>query len=285
MVGAINKRISVWLIFATIFLPAVASGVWGQEVQRATKLPMISSHRGASRMAPENTLVAFSKAIELGSDFIELDVRTTADGAQVILHDESLKRTAAMDARVGKISLVNLKKLSAGRWFGEQYEDQRVPTLEEVCELVVKENRRLGFVVNLYVDCKAIDTGEVIRILNQHRLLDSAVFYGDINTLKEIKKFYKLARVMPSFSGVKKMDNLIRKLGPYAVDIPFHKLDEATVSLCHKKGIKVFSDLLGQNDIPVSYRRAIQLEIDLIQTDDISGVIKTFKEFEESIQK
>jgi hypothetical protein len=47
----------------------------------------------------------------------------------------------------------------------------------------------------------------------------------------------------------------------------------------------VFFDLLGQNDIPASYRKAIQLEIVLIQTDDISGVIKIFKEFEEPLQK
>jgi glycerophosphoryl diester phosphodiesterase len=272
-------------MFATVILSSITNGTWGQEFQRAIKLPMISAHRGASRLAPENTLVAFSKAMELGSDFIELDVRTTADGAQVILHDQSLKRTAALDARIAKTNLTNVKKLSAGNWFGEQYKDERVPTLEEVCELVVNENRRRGSTANLYVDCKSIDAGEVIRILNQHRLLDSAVFYGRINTLKEIKKFYKLARVMPSYPGEEKMDRLIRKLAPYAVDIPYGGLDEETVAFCHRKGIKVFSDLLGQNDIPASYRKAIRLEIDLIQTDDVSGVIKTFKEFEEPLQK
>src|SRR5687767_13324591 len=109
MVRTINIRIPLWLIFATVLLPTVASGVWGQEFPRAIKLPMISAHRGASRIAPENTLVAFSKAMELGSDFIELDVRTTADGVQVILHDESLKRTTALDARVAKTNLASVK--------------------------------------------------------------------------------------------------------------------------------------------------------------------------------
>ena len=241
---------------------------------------MISAHRGASSVAPENTLSAFSKAMELGADFIEVDVRTTSDGVQVILHDGSLKRTTGLDAKVEKTSVVEIKKLSAGYWFGSQYEDQRVPTLEELCELVRNENKRRTRQVKLYVDCKAIDAGEVIRLLNQHHLLDSAVFYGDMSTLTEIKKFYERARLMPAYPGKEKMENVIRKIAPYAVDIPYEKLDAATISFCHAQGIKVFSDLLGQHDTATAYRKAIQLGVDLIQTDDIAAVHQVFDEFE-----
>ncbi|MBA4056709.1 MAG: glycerophosphodiester phosphodiesterase [Marivirga sp.] len=249
------------------------------------KLPMVSAHRGASKVAPENTMAAFLNAIKLGANFIEIDVRTTSDGAQVIMHDGSLKRTTGLDARVDKTSLPIIRELSAGEWFGIQYKDERVPTLEDVCELVRSENRGRDRKIKLYVDCKAINTGEVIRILNQYSLLDSAVFYGDISVLKEIRKFSEKARLMPSYPGKEKVERMIRVVKPYAFDIPYNALDEETVSHCHSKGIKVFSDLLGQADTAVSYRKAISLSVDLIQTDDVSQVLQVYKESKQEIHE
>lgn len=279
MIRTAKLKISRRLIFVLLVLTSLTHGTKGQETKGKTSLPMVSAHRGSSRVAPENTLIAFSKTIEAGADFIEIDVRTTADSAQVIVHDGSLKRTTGLDAKVEKTNLVTIKKLSAGHWFGKAFEDQKVPTLEEVCELVAKENKHHDHPVKQYVDCKVINTGEVIRILDRYGLLDSAVFYGDIKTLMEIKKFSKKARVMPPYPGKDELDNVIRKLAPYAVDVSYHELDAATVSFCHAKGIKVFCDLLGQYDSPNEYRKAIQLGVDLIQTDDVSGVLQLFNEF------
>lgn len=275
----VRLKTSLW-IFLAVFIAAIPIVSRAQERSSKRKLPMISAHRGASAVAPENTLVAYSRAIELGADFIEIDVRTTADRNQIIMHDGSLKRTTGLDAKVDKTNLAEIRKLSAGHWFGKQYEEERVPTLEEVCKLVQKVNSNRIRQVKLYVDSKAIDAPEVIRILNQHNLLDSAVFYGDMNTLTEIRKLNNKARLMPAYPGKDKMENVIQKIAPYAVDIPYEKLDAATISFCHTKGINVFSDLLGQHDTAVAYRKAIELEVDLIQTDDISGVLKTFDEFE-----
>ena len=149
-----------------------------------------------------------------------------------------------------------------------------------MCELVKDENMHRTRHVKLYVDCKSIDADEVIQLLNKHNLLDSAVFYGDMNTLVEIRRFYGEARLMPAYPGKEKMENVIQKIAPYAVDIPYDKLDASTISFCHAKGIKVFSDLLGEHDTAMSYRKAIQLEVDLIQTDNVSAVRQAFYEFD-----
>ena len=140
VIAEVLLKFSSRLILLAVFAvpPAFSQA---QESDAKRNLPMISAHRGASSVAPENTLSAFSKAMELGADFIEVDVRTTSDGIQVILHDASLKRTTGLEAKVEKTSLKEIRKLSAGYWFGSQYEDQRVPTLEELCELVRSENK------------------------------------------------------------------------------------------------------------------------------------------------
>lgn len=241
---------------------------------------LVSAHRGASRLAPENTKAAFLKAIEAGANFIEIDVRTTSDGKQVIVHDKSLKRTTGLDALVSETSYATIKTLSAGNFFGKEFKDEKVPTLEEVCVLVSAENKRRPQQVALYVDSKAIDAAEVVSILKKYDLINSAVFYGDVQTLKNIKQHFPSARLMPSFPGIEQANELLKTITPYAFDVSFDELDEKTVAYIHGKNIKVFSDLLGEDDKPESYLKAIDFGIDLIQTDDVGAVQKTITEFE-----
>jgi hypothetical protein len=88
---ACNQMTKALFIFLYFFIDYTSVSV---DAQRSIKtgLPLISAHRGASRLAPENTCASFVGAIEAGADFVEIDVRTTSDGQQVIVHDNSLKR-------------------------------------------------------------------------------------------------------------------------------------------------------------------------------------------------
>ena len=266
-----------FILFVFLFL-ALSISVEAQI--RGSGLPLISAHRGASRVAPENTKASFLKAIAAGTDFIEIDVRTAADGEQVIVHDKSLQRTTGLNALVSKTDYTTIKDLSAGRWFGEQFSDQTVPTLEEICALVNSENKRRSNEVKLYVDCKEIDPSRVVFVLKKYELLDSAVFYGDIPTLKSIKQIFSSARLMPSFPGTRQAEDVLKTMSLYAFDVPYAALDEKTVAYIHSKRIKVFSDLLGENDNPNSYRKAVAYDVDLIQTDDVDAVKKIYTEFE-----
>lgn len=275
-------KVSRKLIFIVALLLVLANDAVGQE-EKNKKLPLISLHRGASVEAPENTLAAFAKAIKLGADFIEMDVRTTSDGVEVIMHDGSMKRTTGLESAVEKTSFGEIRKLSAGREFGKKFEDEKVPSFEEVCQLVAKENKKRKKSVHLYVDCKSINASEVIRLLSQYGLLDLAVYYGNINTLMELKKVYAKAKALPAYPGKEEFEHVVDQLSPYGFDVSFNQLNEETVSLCHAKGIKVFSDLLWSNDKPESYKKAIQLGIDVIQTDKISDVLDVYKN--ESHQK
>ena len=96
---------------------------------------MVVAHRGFSGAAPENTLAAFRKAIEAGSDMIELDVHLSEDGKIVVIHDETLERTTNGQGRVVDHPLKELKNLDAGSWFNPQFAGEKVPTLQEVLGL------------------------------------------------------------------------------------------------------------------------------------------------------
>ncbi len=96
---------------------------------------VVIAHRGASAVAPENTLVAYTKAIEMGADYAELDVRQTKDGAIVLMHDKTVHRTTGVKGFVWDFTLSELKKLDAGSWFGEEFRGEPIPTLQEVIRL------------------------------------------------------------------------------------------------------------------------------------------------------
>ncbi len=88
----------------------------------------IIGHRGAPEYAPENTLLSFRKAIELGVDWIELDVHETQDGVLVVIHDRWVNRTTSGVGRVSEMTFEEIRRLDAGK-------GEKVPTLQEVIEL------------------------------------------------------------------------------------------------------------------------------------------------------
>jgi glycerophosphoryl diester phosphodiesterase len=94
------------------------------------------AHRGASFAAPPNTLAAFEKAVGLGADGIELDVRLCADGVPVVIHDATVDATTDGSGRVGDMTLGQLKELDAGSRFDPTFAGEQIPTLMEVLEAV-----------------------------------------------------------------------------------------------------------------------------------------------------
>jgi glycerophosphoryl diester phosphodiesterase len=92
----------------------------------------IIAHRGASAYYPENTMISFEGAINMGADMVELDVQMTADGEVIVFHDETLNRCTNGRGKIADYSLADLKKLDAGSWFDGFFQGEKIPTLEEV---------------------------------------------------------------------------------------------------------------------------------------------------------
>lgn len=113
----------------------------------------VYAHRGASAYAPENTLASFALAKDKGAAFVELDVQRTRDGRLVVIHDDTPARTTNVtavfpdraNAAVGEFTLAELRALDAGEWKDPRYAGERIPTLDEVLDLL--EKRDLGLLL------------------------------------------------------------------------------------------------------------------------------------------
>lgn len=97
------------------------------------------AHRGASGSAPENTLAAFKKALEIGVDAVELDLHGTADGEIVVIHDAALDRTTDRHGHINETTLETIQSADAGGWFDAEFAGEPVPTLTEALACIGKE--------------------------------------------------------------------------------------------------------------------------------------------------
>ena len=120
------------------------------------KSPWVIAHRGASGHAPENTLAAFQRAVELGARFIETDLHVTRDGRFVAIHDDTVERTTNGSGEVHDFTLDELRRADAGLWFDRDFMGERVPTLEEILEF--SRNNDVVFYLELkYAAMKGMD--------------------------------------------------------------------------------------------------------------------------------
>ncbi|NQV28130.1 MAG: hypothetical protein HQ518_27575, partial [Rhodopirellula sp.] len=137
--------------------------------------PLIVAHRGLLRHAPENTLANFRACLELRLGF-EFDVERSKDGQLVCLHDGTVDRTTNGTGKVSELTLADIRKLDAGSWFDLKFAGEKVPTVDEVLELLSRYKQHH---VLIAVDLKAADVGEeVVRLAEKHKVLHRLLFIG-----------------------------------------------------------------------------------------------------------
>lgn len=107
----------------------------------------VQAHRGASAIAPENTLAAFRAAAEQGAKWVELDVALLGDDTLVVIHDDSVDRTTSGTGNLGALTRAEVDRLDAGSWFGSQFAGEKLPTLDEV----IAELGQLGLSANVEI--------------------------------------------------------------------------------------------------------------------------------------
>lgn len=146
--------------------------------------PLIIAHRGASALAPENTLAAFERAFEDGADGLELDVRLALDGVPVVIHDSTLRRTGKRAGFVSEMTSAELSTVDAGSWFNRShpklartaYKDETIPTLADVFDLAKRHSKAREAVIYVEMKSETAADGEselprsVVRLIKQCNL-------------------------------------------------------------------------------------------------------------------
>ena len=158
------------------------------KLRRAPGAPLIRvGHRGARGYAPENTLVSFNLAVEMGVQAVETDVHISRDGQVVLIHDHTVDRTTDGHGFVKDLTLAELKKLDAGAWYDPRFAGQRILTL---AELLAWAKNRVGVAIEIkngpiYYPGIAAQT---IRLVHEHDMLHQTILLSfDHFVLREAK--------------------------------------------------------------------------------------------------
>lgn len=242
--------------------------------------PIAFAHRGGARLWPENTLLAFEKAIEAGCRFIETDVHMTRDGTIVVHHDPSVERTTDGRGHVRNMSLAELRRLDAGHWFTRdgvdypyRHRSLRVPTLEEAVSLDPE--------VRFNVDIKQRTPPMVEalwRFIDQRGLHERFLIASEDHAT--LQAFRALARGTVATSASRR--EVLTFLGAArarlertlpvafeALQVPWRAMgmtvvDPRFVQAAHRRGVQVH---VWTVDERADMRRLLDLEIDGIMSD------------------
>ena len=241
-------------------------------------VPLIIGHRGASAVAPENTLAAFRKAIAVGADGIEFDVRLTRDGVPVVIHDSTLRRTGGVNKRVADLSWQELSQVDVGSWFRPgSFAGETVPSLRELFELFQTNS------ASLYLEMKCDSPAEhrplaeaCCRLIDEFSFKERVVVecfqLPALNVLQEIDSDIKTAALFDRAFTDQRIITRATEIGAIAVAL-HHRL--ARKSLVEKSKQAGFHVAVWTVDDPAWVQHARELGIDALITNDPARMLNS----------
>ena len=261
-----NRFKNIILTFSLVLFSTAVNTIMAQT--------LVIAHRGASAYAPENTIAAFELAIELGANALELDLRQTKDNVLVVLHDSNVDRTTNGEGGVNDFTFSELQKLDAGSWFDIEFSDQKIPSLQEVIDLL---DDSIIIIIELKEGNETYPGIEerVVELVKQNKIESQTILKSfDLNVLERLRNIdpaipllYVYAVRIPWLGMI--IDRAVTFDSVYDLDVEYlqpHRffLSKSFVDDAHAKGFKVIS--WGVNSAE-AINESLEYEVDGIETD------------------
>lgn len=229
-------------------------------------MPNIIAHRGGRKWAPENTMVAFRKAIDWGVYGIELDVHRLKTGEIVVIHDDNVVRTTDGAGLIKDLSYRDARSLSAGLWFGEDFVGERIPLLEEVLDLADGQVVLNIEIKNAPIEYPGIEL-DLIKLLSQYsypeRIIISSFDHKVLSKLHKRAPHFALAILAEAIFV--NIESYAKQVGATLWHPAFDCLRDYDVDEAHKAGLKV--NAWTMND-PHQWSAGLEMGLNGIVTDD-----------------
>lgn len=223
------------------------------------------AHRGASYLAPENTVAAANLAWKLGTDAVEVDVHLSKDNRVMVIHDKNTKRTCSgnKNFKVAKTPSTVLRELECGSWKDEKYAGEKIPFLSEVIETVPA-----GKTLVVEIKCGSGVLPHLKRCIDRSGKEEQIVFIGfGWNTILNTKavfpdnKCYWLSAIKP---GLKKKMKKAAEAGLEGVNLRHKIIDEKTMRIAQRNNLEM---LTWTVDDPEEARRLTEIGVTGITTN------------------
>lgn len=239
-----------------------------------TKRFLVSCHRGCTERAPENTVAAARDAVRIGADLIECDVRTTADGHLVIMHDSTVDRTTDGFGPISGMTLAQVRRLRIRDTRFASLGTHRVPTLAELVNAV---GGRAGF----YIDTKDVHPAALKRVLRDPQVIAKSFAYISTDEASLWKKHIPELRLMATAPDdvrtPKQLQDFVTMFQLSALDGPL-TLTKEQVAAAFDVGVLFLPDTLTLSEGPEIWSDVIERGAGGIQTDRPSVLTEFLKQ-------
>ncbi len=272
---AATQEVTVYVHPETARVHAISRKGLGMEMRNGI---LAAAHRGASRLAPENTLAAIRKALDLGADIIEMDVRQTKDDHLILMHNSDVSHTTDGKGKVSDLTLEQIKSLDAGSWFGEAFKDERVPTLEEALDLIrgkgapdfdLKSATPEVFVQTLHAEIEKDPS------LFEH----AAMYCSNLSLRAKVLELEPRLRIRPTVQkGILGLPALMSQYEKPLVNIEWIDFTGDLIRQVHLAGCLAVVNTHGRHDTRPKMTYAIQAGADIIMTDRLDVLVPLLKE-------
>lgn len=218
---------------------------------------LTSAHRGEHLKHPENSLPAIQAAIDIGMDYVELDVRTSSDGQLVLMHDPTVDRMTNGKGAIKDMTLAEIRKLDLGARFPGKFPGLRIPTFDEALELA---SGRIG----IYVDTKNAKPEDLVAAIERHGMGDHVMFWSErISFLKLITALRPSWKLLPEAFNPDHVREVMTVLHPQMLGFDSRDFDERTITAANTANAGIFVDL----NSPQDWDDGIAARVAGIQTD------------------
>lgn len=212
--------------------------------------PLVIGHRGASGIAPENTLAAFKEALGQGVNMVELDVHLTKDDQIVVCHDQTIDRTTNGAGTIREMTLEEVQSFDAGSWFGEAFKGEKIPTLEEVINLFPEDVWINVEVKNFYGGRLGEVLADLLKRTNRlETVVVSSFYHKDLVRFKEnspevlIGILYNGRDIYDHVAYAQSLPVQVYSLHPSFKEIP-----ESDIKKALENDIKIFPYTINEPD-------------------------------------
>ena len=232
----------------------------------------VVAHRGVHNGIPENTIAAYQKAINLGCDFVEIDIRKSKDGKFVSVHNSTIDAYA--DGYFGKVNdftLAELKQMNIGKRFGPEWENERIPTFEEILQLCKGQ-------IGIYLDLKEPYVKELVSIIKNYQMESEIIWYipaAYMDVIKDVKKYCDKCIPMPDPGSKENIENVYEEVHPSFLATDMGELSEEYMKIAKKYNMKVIVD--EDKGTITEWEKIIEWGTDGIQTDNPEKLIEYLK--------
>lgn len=253
------------------------------------KKPLIIAHRGASELAPENTLAAFRRAVDDGAEGIEFDVRLSKDGEAMVFHDATLRRVSDRKGLVSNLTAAELQKIDVGSWFkrlqpNSDFAGETIPTLQTVLDFL-KDFKGL-----IYIELKCREpeaeklAKAVCALVSDSPLLKQLIIKSfQLEAIPHVKKFcpqVKTAalfapKIMTILRKEKRLVNIASEIGADMVSVHFSLATRKLMKKAEKKNLPV---TIWTADNPRWMKRAVHLELFAVITNNPARLLEKREE-------